>query len=102
MTLEYLQALKLAKSDLRDLSLKNLKKKSPRLAVKGNPERVAYLEVDGNYEASYLLFDKIWNKNNFPVNGDIVVYVPSRDTVSTASDVSPAPLRSVSVSGGET
>lgn len=39
------------------------------------------LVADGTYEASLILFDGIWTKEQFPVKGDIVIYVPSRDLV---------------------
>ena len=42
---------------------------------------MSILVADGTYEASMLLFDDLWNEKNFPVKGDIVVFVPSRDTV---------------------
>jgi hypothetical protein len=37
--------------------------------------------LDRNYEASTLLLAKYWNKQTFDVSGDIVVFVPARDTV---------------------
>ena len=36
------------------------------------------LLADGNYESSMILLD-IWNEENFKVNGDFVVGIPSRD-----------------------
>ena len=37
------------------------------------------LLADGNYDASLLLVDELWEVNEFGINGDIVVAVPSRD-----------------------
>jgi uncharacterized protein YtpQ (UPF0354 family) len=33
----------------------------------------------GTYEASLLLFDSIWSSDNFNVDGELVVAIPSRD-----------------------
>lgn len=39
------------------------------------------LVADGNYEASLLLADEIWQSKQIPVKGDYVVAIPSRDTL---------------------
>lgn len=69
------------KSDLRSISKENLRRSVPSIGVQGDPSRVSMLVADGYYEASFLLFDDLWTKENFPVKGEIVVYIPSRDTV---------------------
>lgn len=38
-------------------------------------------EADRNYEASALLLPDVWDKNNIPINGEFVVFVPARDTL---------------------
>ena len=38
------------------------------------------LTAGGNYEASLILFD-IWNKEYFPVNGNLIIGIPSRDVI---------------------
>jgi uncharacterized protein YtpQ (UPF0354 family) len=43
--------------------------------------RLYGVALDQNYEASTLLLEKYWNKQTFDVRGDIVVFVPARDTV---------------------
>ena len=40
---------------------------------------VFMLTAGGDYEASLILYKEIWSKDNFPVNGDIVIAVPNRD-----------------------
>ena len=35
--------------------------------------------LDGTYEASLVLLDKIWSKDNFPVDGDFIMAIPARD-----------------------
>ena len=69
------------KQELRDLAKANLKKSIPNLQLRGDPRALSMLVADGMYEASFILFDKIWTKEQFPVQGDIVVYIPSRDLV---------------------
>ena len=39
------------------------------------------LFAGGTYESSLILFESIWNKENFPVKGDIVIAIPNRDVV---------------------
>lgn len=73
--------LGIKKSDLRSISKDNLKKAIPSLDLQGDPSSLSMIIADGNYEASFLLFNSMWTKDQFPVKGDIVVYVPSRDTV---------------------
>jgi len=66
------------------ISKANLKLAMPEIKIEGDVSYISMLVADGNYEASLLLFDGIWNKKQFPVKGDIVVYVPSRETVLIA------------------
>jgi len=35
----------------------------------------------GNYEASIILLDSLWTKENLPVKGDFVIAIPSRDVL---------------------
>ena len=67
--------------ELKSLSMANLKKAIPSVQIEGDPSTISMIVADGTYEASFLLYDDLWTKDNFPVNGDIVVYVPSRDVV---------------------
>jgi len=39
------------------------------------------LTAGGNYEASLLLADSIWNQENFPVDGELVTAIPARDVL---------------------
>ena len=68
-------------TELRELSLSNLMNTVESLQIKGDPSTISMLVADGIYEASFLIYDALWSKENFPVKGDIVVYVPSRDIV---------------------
>lgn len=59
-------------------AVENLKRDLPPIERHG-ADGYYMLTAGGNYEASLLLFDSIWNSSNFVVNGDIVVGIPSRD-----------------------
>lgn len=38
------------------------------------------LTAGGDYESSLILFD-IWDKENFPVNGNLIIGIPARDVI---------------------
>lgn len=73
--------LDVKEEELRDLSMSNLMNAIESLQIKGDPSTISMIVADGTYEASFLIYDALWTKENFPVKGDIVVYVPSRDVV---------------------
>jgi uncharacterized protein YtpQ (UPF0354 family) len=81
MPKEDIAKLGVKEDELKKLSMENLMKAIPSVQIKGDPSKVAMIVADGTYEASFLLYDALWTKDNFPVKGDIVVYVPSRDAV---------------------
>jgi uncharacterized protein YtpQ (UPF0354 family) len=37
------------------------------------------ITAGGNFEASLILLDDIWTKENMPVDGQIVIAIPTRD-----------------------
>ena len=67
-------------SDLRKLAISNLNTRLPSITREGD-DSLSMIVAGGMFEASLLLFEKIWSKDNFKVKGDIVVFVPSRDVV---------------------
>lgn len=69
---------KIGRDTLYTFALANLKRELPEFEKHGEGA-VYMLTLDGNYEASLLLFDEIWKKDEFGVSGDIVVAVPNRD-----------------------
>lgn len=73
--------LELEETDLLPLSIENLKREFAGLSVKGDPASLSMLIADGNYEASFFIVDSLWDKKIFPVQGDIVLHMPARDTV---------------------
>ncbi len=81
MTQSDLVELGVEQSSLREAALTNLQNVLQHVQLEGDPASLSMLVADGMYEASMLLFDGIWSKQQFPVKGDIVVYVPARDVV---------------------
>jgi len=76
-----LTELELEVKDLLPLSIENLKREFAGLSVQGDPAGLSMLVADGNYEASFFVVDSLWDTGVFPVKGDIVIHMPSRDTV---------------------
>ena len=64
---------------LRELALNNL---ANTLEIEAQAdEHLIFLTTDGNYEASLILLTDIWTKENFSVQGDIVIAIPSYGTL---------------------
>ena len=85
---------KLAPGQLRQLAIDNLAAILPQLQTHGD-QGLYMLIADGNYEASLLLADAIWTKENFAVDGDLVVAIPSRDVLLIAGSKSLAHLAKI-------
>lgn len=80
VTVEDLTRLDLPARELRGIAVSNLRAMMTDVKREGG-ERWWFMIADGNYEASLLLLDGFWDERNFAVQGDIVVFVLSRDTV---------------------
>lgn len=78
LTPKDVETLGVPRESLRELAVKNLRALLPKVSAQGN-NGIFMLTAGGDYEASLLLFDKIWNDNAFKVDGDYVVAVPARD-----------------------
>jgi len=70
--------LKLSREKLRGLACENLKGILPKIELHGD-DGLYMLSAGGNYEASLLLLDSIWSKENLAVKGDVIVAIPTRD-----------------------
>lgn len=66
------------KDSLLPLALKNLDTLLPEIQRNGD-EGLYMITAGGNYEASLLLLNDLWTKENMPVDGQIVVAIPTRD-----------------------
>jgi uncharacterized protein YtpQ (UPF0354 family) len=73
-----LEEIKIEQKQLRELATENLKRLLPKIERRGT-NGLYMLTAGGNYEASLLLLDSIWNDGQMDVLGDIVVAVPTRD-----------------------
>ncbi|KIA82473.1 DUF1444 family protein [Flavobacterium sp. AED] len=73
---EDFEKLNVKLEELRKIAIQNL---SNSVEIEKHGENGFYiLLADGNYESSLILLD-IWYKENFDVNGEIVIGIPSRD-----------------------
>jgi len=71
-----LPELGIKKDELRQIATKNLKE---ILEIKRHGSETLFMLIaGGTYEASIILMD-IWDKETFPVKGNIVIGLPSRD-----------------------
>jgi uncharacterized protein YtpQ (UPF0354 family) len=86
-----LAELGLPPEQLRKLSLDNLKREMPEIAVEvtGDVHRVI---TGKNFEACTLLAPNLWTKIAAQINGEVIVAVPSRDVVLFCSSLSPQGL----------
>lgn len=81
MTQDDLKDLGVQQTSLLETALNNLQRVLQHVQLQGDPATLCMLVADGMYEASMLLFHSIWNKQQFPVKGEIVVFIPARDVV---------------------
>jgi uncharacterized protein YtpQ (UPF0354 family) len=75
---ERLKASGLNKDSLLPIALKNLDAELPKIERKGD-EGLYMITAGGNFEASLILQNYMWTKENMPVNGKIVIAIPTRD-----------------------
>jgi uncharacterized protein YtpQ (UPF0354 family) len=75
---EEIEALELKAKEIRERAVKNLSNLLPEIERQGGAGTFM-VTAGGTYEASLLLFDSIWTRDNFSVKGDIVIAIPSRD-----------------------
>ncbi len=73
-----IDSLEVDREQLRQTSIENLLRILPEIQRLGDGG-VFIVTAGGNYEASLLLCDSIWSPEKFPVRGDFVVAIPSRD-----------------------
>lgn len=80
VTAEDLARLALSRGELRAIAIENLRKLLSDVKREGS-DRWWFMVADGNYEASLLLLEGLWNERNFSLPGEPVVFVLARDTV---------------------
>ena len=72
-------ALGISMESLHEHSIENLNAILPDMERHGE-EGYFMITAGGNYEASLILLD-IWNKENLPVDGEILIGIPARDVI---------------------
>lgn len=75
---EEVLSLGLGSAELGARAVDNLTRRLPGIERRGDAGTYM-VTAGGTYEASLLLFETLWTKENFEVDGDIVVAVPSRE-----------------------
>ena len=87
LSIEERDALGVAQSDLRELSIANLAQILPPIERHGDGPWYL-LTAGGDYVASILLIDEVWQELGEEVDGDIVAAVPARDVLLFTSSKS--------------
>lgn len=87
-----LNEIDLQGESLRSLAISNLKRILPGIEVHGKPPFLM-LTAGGVFESSLLLLERVWDKRQLGIEGDIVIAVPSRDVLLVADGNSEAALQ---------
>jgi uncharacterized protein YtpQ (UPF0354 family) len=69
------------RAQLLHLALGNLHRMLPKIDMRDGADHISLIETGGDYEASLLLADAIWQSGQIKVDGDIVVAVPRRSAL---------------------
>lgn len=78
----------LKKEALAPLAKANLKRILPRMEIHKGPQ-IAMVVAGGNFEASILTLDDVWDSSKFGFEGDLVVAVPARDLLLVTGSKTP-------------
>ncbi len=74
------EKLNLKKDTLLDFAINNLKNIIPDIEKVGENGEYGLI-AGGDYEANLILLQTLWTKENFNVDGDIIIAIPNRDLV---------------------
>ncbi|MDR3286006.1 MAG: DUF1444 family protein [Prevotellaceae bacterium] len=77
---DHFQQLGINTDTLLAFSISNLKRLLPDIQSIGENGNFGII-AGGNYEASLILFQNMWTKENFDVKGDFVIAIPNRDVL---------------------
>ncbi|HZH44985.1 MAG TPA: DUF1444 family protein [Lysobacter sp.] len=80
LTRRQFERLQIAHEQLRRLAVRNLRRLLPRLEVRRGPQ-LGLIRADGNYEASLLLFDDLWERERERLHGEPALAIPNRDVL---------------------
>jgi uncharacterized protein YtpQ (UPF0354 family) len=79
------------RKELRRLACANLQRLLPKIDRRG-ANGIYMVTAGGDYEASLLLFDSMWNDFKQHVKGDVVVAIPARDLLIVTGSEDPVGL----------
>ncbi|MGL5234079.1 MAG: DUF1444 family protein [Empedobacter falsenii] len=74
------EKLNIKKDTLLDFAKNNLNNIIPKIEKVGENGEYGLI-AGGDYEANLILLNTLWTKDNFKVDGDIIVAIPNRDLV---------------------
>lgn len=77
---EEFEKLKIKRDTLLEFALDNLNNVVPKIEKVGENGNFGLI-AGGDYEVSLMLMTEIWTKENFDVDGEIIIAVPNRDLV---------------------
>jgi uncharacterized protein YtpQ (UPF0354 family) len=75
------EELPVPREQLREVALANLDRLLPGIEMNLIEDGFAWFSAGGDYEASLILFDGIWNGGKVAMDGDIVIAVPAKDVL---------------------
>ena len=73
------EPLPVPREQLREFALANLDRLLPKIEMNLIEDGFAWFSAGGDYEASLILFDGLWNGGKIAMDGDIVVAIPAKD-----------------------
>jgi uncharacterized protein YtpQ (UPF0354 family) len=94
LTPDDLAELGLERSELRGVAVKNLLDLLPEVSIRGE-NGVFMVTAGGDYEASLILADTLWDGGQVKVAGDVVVAIPSRDLLLVCGSGDPSGIARV-------
>jgi uncharacterized protein YtpQ (UPF0354 family) len=89
-----LEQVKVKKTELRALACENLQRLLPKIERRGT-NGVYMLTAGGDYEASLLLLDAMWNAGELDVKGDVVVAIPARGLLLVTGSQHPQGIKTI-------
>ena len=91
---EEFSKLHLQGESLRSIAIENLRHLLPEIQMK-QFKGLFIVSAGGTYEASLLLLESFWNKEQFGLKGDFVVGIPSRELLLVADSAEAGAVKSL-------
>jgi uncharacterized protein YtpQ (UPF0354 family) len=90
-----LEALNISPDELRKLASENLRRRLPPALNTRSDGKSFLFAIGGNFEASLLLIDEVWDQLTRQLPGDVIVCVLARDVCLVTSTGTPGGLESL-------